>query len=306
MSHMKLGGNTEPRSSFASMLGNLGSYAETDAEAPTPEVPATETTPTTENTVTETTTYGIDTAAENREAFESLEAKLKITPTTQEEEPEHEEEYSEPIAETDESYEEETEQTYEEEATFSQPTEEPSTQEEEQVIENPNEGSYREEQEDEMTLPSEEDTPADEQAAPVTTDLTPLIQKGIELYQIISAMNEEERESINILLGYQPNTELPSLIAGIISNSDEAKGLLQTVSELSTIDATDPSDALIEYSLRLIEYDVTTLQNLAVTFGRTDLASSDAKTITKALAKVLVQASTSVVQVASRIAATLS
>lgn len=106
MPRMKLGGNTEPRSSFASMLGNLGSYAETDAEAPTPEVPATETTPTTENTVTETTTYGIDTAAENREAFESLEAKLKITPTTQEEEPEHEEEYSEPIAETDESYEE--------------------------------------------------------------------------------------------------------------------------------------------------------------------------------------------------------
>lgn len=306
MSHMKLGGNTEPRSSFASMLGNLGSYAETDAEAPTPEVPATETTPTTENTVTETTTYGIDTAAENREASESLEAKLKITPTTQEEEPEHEEEYSEPIAETDESYEEETEQTYEEEATFSQPTEEPSTQEEEQVIENPNEGAYREEQEDEMTLPSEEDTPAGEQEAPVTTDLTPLIQKGIELYQIISAMNEEERESINILLGYQPNTELPSLIAGIISNSDEAKGLLQTVSELSTIDATDPSDALIEYSLRLIEYDVTTLQNLAVTFGRPDLASSDAKTITKALAKVLVQASAPVLQVASRIAATLS
>lgn len=305
MSHMKLGGNTEPRSSFASMLGNLGSYAETDAEAPTPEVPATETTPTTENTVTETTTYGIDTAAENREAFESLEAKLKITPTTQEEEPEHEEEYSEPIAETDESYEEETEQTYEE-ATFSQPAEEPSTQEEEQVIENPNEGAYREEQEDEMTLPSEEDTPTDEQAAPVTTDLTPLIQKGIELYQIISAMNEEERESINILLGYQPDTELPSLIAGIISNSDEAKGLLQTVSELSTIDATDPSDALIEYSLRLIEYDVTTLQNLAVTFGRPDLASSDAKTITKALAKVLVQASAPVLQVASRIAATLS
>lgn len=301
MSHMKLGGNTEPRSSFASMLGNLGSYAETDAEAP-----AAETVPTTENTVTEPTTYGIDTAAENREAFESLEAKLKITPTTQEEEPEYEEEYSEPIAETDESYEEETEQTYEEEATFSQPTEEPSTQEEEQVIENPNEGAYREEQEDEMTLPSEEDTPADEQAAPVTTDLTPLIQKGIELYQIISAMNEEERESINILLGYQPNTELPSLIAGIISNSDEAKGLLQTVSELSTIDATDPSDALIEYSLRLIEYDVTTLQNLAVTFGRPDLASSDAKTITKALAKVLVQASAPVLQVASRIAATLS
>ena len=306
MSHMKLGGNTEPRSSFASMLGNLGSYAETDAEAPTPEVPATETTPTTGNTVTETTTYGIDTAAENREAFESLEAKLKITPTTEEEEPEHEEEYSEPIAETDESYEEETEQTYEEEATFSQPTEEPSTQEEEQVIENPNEGAYREEQEDEMTLPPEEDTPAGEQEAPVTTDLTPLIQKGIELYQIISAMNEEERESINILLGYQPNTELPSLIAGIISNSDEAKGLLQTVSELSTIDATDPSDALIEYSLRLIEYDVTTLQNLAVTFGRPDLASSDAKTITKALAKVLVQASAPVLQVASRIAATLS
>lgn len=305
MSRMKLGGNTEPRSSFASMLGNLGSYAETDAEAPTPEVPATETTPTTENTVTETTTYGIDTAAENREAYESLEAKLKITPTTQEEEPEYEEEYSEPIAETDESYEEETEQTYEE-ATFSQPAEEPSTQEEEQVIENPNEGAYREEQEDEMTLPSEEDTPTDEQAAPVTTDLTPLIQKGIELYQIISAMNEEERESINILLGYQPDTELPSLIAGIISNSDKAKGLLQTVSELSTIDATDPSDALIEYSLRLIEYDVTTLQNLAVTFGRTDLASSDAKTITKALAKVLVQASTSVVQAASRIAASLS
>ena len=302
---MKLGGNTEPRSSFASMLGNLGSYAETDAEAPTPEVPATETTPTTENTVTETTTYGIDTAAENREAYESLEAKLKITPTTQEEEPEYEEEYSEPIAETDESYEEETEQTYEE-ATFSQPAEEPSTQEEEQVIENPNEGAYREEQEDEMTLPSEEDTPTDEQAAPVTTDLTPLIQKGIELYQIISAMNEDERESINILLGYQPDTELPSLIAGIISNSDKAKGLLQTVSELSTIDATDPSDALIEYSLRLIEYDVTTLQNLAVTFGRTDLASSDAKTITKALAKVLVQASTSVVQAASRIAASLS
>lgn len=177
MSHMKLGGNTEPRSSFASMLGNLGSYAETDAEAPTPEVPATETTPTTENTVTETTTYGIDTAAENREAFESLEAKLKITPTTQEEEPEHEEEYSEPIAETDESYEEETEQTYEEEATFSQPTEEPSTQEEEQVIENPNEGAYREEQEDEMTLPSEEDTPAGEQEAPVTTDLTPLFKR---------------------------------------------------------------------------------------------------------------------------------
>lgn len=305
MSRMKLGGNTEPRSSFASMLGNLGSYAETDAEAPTPEVPATETTPTTENTVTETTTYGIDTAAENREAYESLEAKLKITPTTQEEEPEYEEEYSEPIAETDESYEEETEQTYEE-ATFSRPAEEPSTQEEEQVIENPNEGAYREEQEDEMTLPSEEDTPTDEQAAPVTTDLTPLIQKGIELYQIISAMNEEERESINILLGYQPDTELPSLIAGIISNSDKAKGLLQTVSELSTIDATDPSDALIEYSLRLIEYDVTTLQNLAVTFGRTDLASSDAKTITKALAKVLVQASTSVVQAASRIAASLS
>lgn len=306
MSHMKLGGNTEPRSSFASMLGNLGSYAETDAEAPTPEVPATETTPTTENTVTEPTTYGIDTATENREAFEALEAKLQITPTNQEEEPEHEEEYSEPIAETDESYEEETEQTYEEEATFSQPTEEPSTQEEEQVIENPNEGAYREEQEDEMTLPSEEDTPAGEQEAPVTTDLTPLIQKGIELYQIISAMNEEERESINILLGYQPNTELPSLIAGIISNSDEAKGLLQTVSELSTIDATDPSDALIEYSLRLIEYDVTTLQNLAVTFGRPDLASSDAKTITKALAKVLVQASAPVLQVASRIAATLS
>lgn len=177
MSHMKLGGNTEPRSSFASMLGNLGSYAETDAEAPTPEVPATETTPTTENTVTETTTYGIDTAAENREAFESLEAKLKITPTTQEEEPEYEEEYSEPIAETDESYEEETEQTYEEEATFSQPTEEPSTQEEEQVIENPNEGAYREEQEDEMTLPSEEDTPAGEQEAPVTTDLTPLFKR---------------------------------------------------------------------------------------------------------------------------------
>lgn len=306
MSHMKLGGNTEPRSSFASMLGNLGSYAETDTEAPAPEAPTAKIEPTTENTVTETTTYGIDTAAENREAFESLEAKLKITPTTQEEEPEHEEEYSEPIAETDESYEEETEQTYEEEATFSQLTEEPSTQEEEQVIENPNEGAYREEQEDEMTLPSEEDTPAGEQEALVTTDLTPLIQKGIELYQIISAMNEEERESINILLGYQPNTELPSLIAGIISNSDEAKGLLQTVSELSTIDATDPSDALIEYSLRLIEYDVTTLQNLAVTFGRPDLASSDAKTITKALAKVLVQASAPVLQVASRIAATLS
>lgn len=306
MSRMKLGGNTEPRSSFASMLGNLGSYAETDAEAPTPEAPTAEIEPTAENTVATPTTYGIDPATENREAFESLEAKLKISPTAQEEEPEYEEEYSEPIAETDEIHEEETEQTYEEEATFSQPTEEPSTQEEEQVIENPSEGAYREEQEDEMTLPSEEDTPAGEQAAPGTTDLTPLIQKGIELYQIISAMNEEEQESINILLGYQPNTELPSLIAGIISNSDEAKGLLQTVAELSTVDAADPSDALIEYSLRLIEYDVTTLQNLAVTFGRTDLASSDARTITKALAKVLVQASVPVLQVASRIASTLS
>lgn len=305
MPRMKLGGNTEPRSSFASMLGSLGSYAETDTEAPATEAAA-ELEPTTENTVTETTTYGIDTAAENREAFESLEAKLKITPTNQEEEPEHEEEHPEPISETGENHEEETEPTYEEEAIFNQPTEEPSIQEEAQPIEDSNEDAYHEEQEDEMTLPSEEDTPAGEQAAPVTTDLTPLIQKGIELYQIISAMNEEERESINILLGYQPNTELPSLIAGIISNSDEAKGLLQTVSELSTVDATDPSDALIEYSLRLIEYDVTTLQNLAVTFGRTDLASSDARTITKALAKVLVQASVPVLQVASRIASTLS
>lgn len=302
MSHMKLGGNTAPRSSFASMLGNLGSYAETDAEAP-----AVETVPTTENTVTEPTTYGIDTATENREAFEALEAKLQITPTNQEEEPEYEEEYPNPVAETDENHEEETEPTYEEEeTTFNQPTEEPSTQEEEQAIEEPNEDAYPEEQEEEeITPPTEEDGAAGDQPDR-TPDLANLIQKGIELYQIISAMNEEERESINILLGYQPNTELPTLIAGILSNSDQTKGLLQTVSELNAVDATDQSDALIEYSLRLIEYDVTTLQNLAVTFGRTDLASSDAKTITKALAKVLVQASTPVVQVASKIAATLS
>lgn len=298
---MKLGGNTEPRSSFASMLGNLGSYAETDAEAP-----AAETVPTTENTVTEPTTYGIDTATENREAFEALEAKLQITPTNQEEEPEHEEEYPNPVAETNENHEEETEPTYEEEeTTFNQPTEEPSTQKEEQAIEEPTEDAYPEEQEEEITPPTEEDGATGDQPDR-TPDLANLIQKGIELYQIISAMNEEERESINILLGYQPNTELPTLIAGILSNSDQTKGLLQTVSELNTVDATDQSDALIEYSLRLIEYDVTTLQNLAVTFGRTDLASSDAKTITKALAKVLVQASTPVVQVASKIAATLS
>lgn len=324
MPRMNFGGD-KPAGRYGNLFSNMGSYAE--SETPVEEVietvaeetvepaapPAPQAVPTVE--------VEMQQAAEEVEATEeqvlaALQSKLNApTSTTPEDEaPEpldtvDEEEETEFEAEPSPANEEDAiETTYgydpgvadEDEGGVSYTApEEPisstsfdESDEEATIAEVPGElvDADEEASESPMTEPSE---------APITHGVVALI---VSLYEAISPLESNELEALNILLGNHTDTGVVEIIESIISDTNQTKSLLDTVTQLSAVDTSDSTKAAVRYTMLLFRYDETTLRNLATILG-VDGLGDDASTedIVETLATTLASTPAAVFNVAKTI-----
>lgn len=141
-----------------------------------------------------------------------------------------------------------------------------------------------------MTEPSE---------APITHGVVALI---VSLYEAISPLESNELEALNILLGNHTDTGVVEIIESIISDTNQTKSLLDTVTQLSAVDTSDSTKAAVRYTMLLFRYDETTLRNLATILG-VDGLGDDASTedIVETLATTLASTPAAVFNVAKTI-----
>lgn len=323
MPRMSFGGD-KPAGRYGNLFSNMGSYAES-------ETPAEEVTETVAEEILEPTappTPQVDPTAEvemqateDAEATEeqvlaALQSKLNAptSTTTEDEAPEpldavDEEEETEFEAEPPHANEEDAvETTYgydpgvadegEDGVSYTAPEEPISStsfdesDEEATIAEVPGElvDADEEASESPMTEPSE---------APITHGVVALI---VSLYEAISPLESNELEALNILLGNHTDTGVVEIIESIISDTNQTKSLLDTVTQLSAVDTSDSTKAAVRYTMLLFRYDETTLRNLATILG-VDGLGDDASTedIVETLATTLASTPAAVFNVAKTI-----
>lgn len=285
MPRMKFGGD-KPAGRYGALFNNMGSYAE--SEAPVEEViedvveevqAALEPV----DTVTADVTAEPAQEADQDEILAALQSKLNtasVAPAV--EEPDEEEEYDddEPIQE-EASEEVPAEYGYDpgfveegEEVSYSTP--EPS-EEADEVLEDE---EFEEEDYDEYAVEAEaeeievesaqgtsETSPDAVSAAQTAAMGTSSVELVISLYEAIHPLNEDDMESLKVLLGNHTDSSIAEVISGIVNDTTQTKNLLETVVQLATVDTSDSTKAAVRYTMLLFKYEEDALRNLATVLG---------------------------------------
>lgn len=281
MPRMTLGGEKkQPGSRYGALFNNMGSYAESESKPETPEAapaPVEETTTpvTPEPSVTavpepETTVPTVD-----EDSLKALQANLEQPAPTSDaysygyDDADYEEEYEDFAPEA-----EETEEPTPVETPAEEPeAETPETPEAAEAVETPASSVSDETEEPhvEESVVAHEPSKAEEPLSGADE-----IQVIIDLYEAIRNLTPEDKEALNALLGNHTDSTPAQTILSIVENADRTAALLKAVSELATVDTSNPNRAVAKYVILLSKHTTDELQTL-----NTILHDNEPETVTE-------------------------
>lgn len=284
MPRMTLGGEKkQPGSRYGALFNNMGSYAESETKPETPEAapaPIEETTTpvTPEPAVTAVPEPETAVPAVDEDSLKALQANLEQpTPTSDAysygyDDADYEEEYEDFAPEVEET---------EESTPVETPAEEPEaeTLEEQEDAEEPEEAEIPAANvSDETEEPHVEETVAAHEPSKAEEPLSGAdeIQVIINLYEAIRNLAPEDKEALNALLGNHTDSTPAQTILSIVENADRTAALLKAVSELATVDTSNPNRAVAKYVILLSKHTTAELQTL-----NTILHDNDPETVTE-------------------------
>lgn len=329
MPRMKFGGD-KPAGRYGALFTNMGSYAESEA-------PVGDTVEEVQELLEPVETAPADVTAEasQDEILAALQSKLNtasVAPAVEEPDEEEEDDDDEPIQEeapeevpaeygydpgfveegeevsysTPESPEEADEEEAEE-TEVTPPFEEPSEVLEDEDFEEEDYDEYAveaeaEEIEVESAQGTSETSPDAVSAAQTAAMGTSSVELVISLYEAIHPLNEDDMESLKVLLGNHTDSSIAEVISGIVNDTAHTKDLLETVVQLATVDTSDSTKAAVRYTMLLFKYEKDALRNLATVLGVATITDETAtEDIVEALATTLASTPATVFSVAELI-----
>lgn len=336
MPRMKFGGD-KPAGRYGALFNNMGSYAE--SEAPVEEVIEDVVEEVQEHLEPAETAPADVTAkpvqeADQDEILAALQSKLNtasVAPSVEEPDEEEENDDDEPVQEeapeevpveygydpgvaeegeevsysAPESPEEAGEEELEDEEVAS-PSEEPSEVPEDEEFEEEDYDEYVTEAEEEVEAESTQNAPETSQETVSTAKTTAMDTSSVELvislYEAIHPLNEDDMESLKILLGNHTDSSVAEVISSIVNDTTQTKNLLETVVQLATVDTSDSTKAAVRYTMLLFKYEEDALRNLATVLGVETITDETAtEDIVEALATTLASTPATVFSVAELI-----
>lgn len=329
MPRMKFGGD-KPAGRYGALFTNMGSYAESEA-------PVEDTVEEVQELLepVETAPADVTSEASQDEILAALQSKLNtasVAPAAEEPDEEEEDDDDEPIQEEapeevpaeygydpgfveegeEVSYStpepsEEADEDEAEETEVTPPFEEPSEVLEDEEFEEEDYDEYAveaeaEESEVESAQGTSETSPDAVSAAQTAAMETSSVELVISLYEAIHPLNEDDMESLKVLLGNHTDSSIAEVISGIVNDTAHTKDLLETVVQLATVDTSDSTKAAVRYTMLLFKYEEDALRNLATVLGVETITDETAtEDIVEALATTLASTPATVFSVAELI-----
>lgn len=334
MPRMKFGGD-KPAGRYGALFNNMGSYAESEAPVEDAVEEVQELLEPVETASADVTAEPTQEASQD-EILAALQSKLNtasVAPAVVEPDEEEEDDNDEPVQEeapeeapieygydpgfveegeevsyiAPEPHEEADEEELEETEVMS-PSEEPS--------EVPEDEKFEEEDYDEYVVEAEEaeievesvpggtsETSHEAVSATQTAAMdTSSVELVISLYEAIHPLNEDDMESLKVLLGNHTDSSIAEVISGIVNDTTQTKDLLETVVQLATVDTSDSTKAAVRYTMLLFKYEEDALRNLATVLGVETITDETAtEDIVEALATTLASTPATVFSVAELI-----
>lgn len=284
MPRMTLGGEKkQPGSRYGALFNNMGSYAESESKPETPEAapaPVKETTPpvTPEPTVTAVPEPETVTPTVDEDSLKALQANLEQPAPASDaysygyDDADYDEEYEDFASEEEETEETAPVETPAEEAEAETPAE-PEKAEEPEAVEIPASSVSDETEEPHVEEPVEVQVPEKAEEPLSGADE---IQVIIDLYEAIRNLTPEDKEALNALLGNHTDSTPAQTILSIVENADRTAALLKAVSELATVDTSNPNRAVAKYVILLSKHSTAELQTL-----NTILHDNEPETVTE-------------------------
>lgn len=264
MPRMTLGGEKkQPGSRYGALFNNMGSYAESESKPETPEAapaPVEETTTpvTPEPAVTPVSEPETVAPSVDEDSLKALQANLEQPAPTSDA-------YSYGYDDADDEEDYEDFAPEEEEAEEVPPVETPAEEPEGETADEPEEPAVEEPVEVQATSKAEEPISGAEE-----------IQVIIDLYEAIRNLTPEDKEALNALLGNHTDSTPAQTILSIVENADRTAALLKAVSELATVDTSNPNRAVAKYVILLSKHTTDELQTL-----NTILHDNEPETVTE-------------------------
>lgn len=298
MPRMKFGGD-KPAGRYGALFNNMGSYAESEAPIEDMVEEVQEHLKPVETTPADVTAEPAQ-EADQDEILAALQSKLNtasVAPAVEEPDEEEEDDDDEPIQEEapeevpaeygydpgfveegeEVSYStpeppEEADEEEAEETEVTPPFEEPSEVLEDEEFEEEGYDEYAveaeaEEIEVESAQGTSETSPDAVSAAQTAAMGTSSVELVISLYEAIHPLNEDDMESLKVLLGNHTDSSIAEVISGIVNDTAHTKDLLETVVQLATVDTSDSTKAAVRYTMLLFKYEEDALRNLATVLG---------------------------------------
>ena len=328
MPRMKFGGD-KPAGRYGALFTNMGSYAESEAPVEDTVEEVQELLEPVENAPADVTAEPAQETSQD-EILAALQSKLNtasVAPVVEEPDEEEEDDDDEPIQEEapeevpaeygyDPGFVEEGEEVSystpeppeeadEEEAEETEVT--PSFEEPSEVLEEEDYDEYAveaeaEEIEVESAQGTSETSPDAVSAAQTAAMGTSSVELVISLYEAIHPLNEDDMESLKVLLGNHTDSSIAEVISGIVNDTAHTKDLLETVVQLATVDTSDSTKAAVRYTMLLFKYEKDALRNLATVLGVATITDETAtEDIVEALATTLASTPATVFGVAELI-----
>lgn len=278
MPRMTLGGEKkQPGSRYGALFNNMGSYAESESKPETPEAapaPVEETTTpvTPEPAVTPVSEPETVAPSVDEDSLKALQANLEQPAPTSDaysygyDDADDEEDYEDFAPEEEEA---------EEVPPVETPAEEPEgeTADEPEAVEIPAGNVSNETEEPHVEAPVEtQETSGVEEPLSGADE----IQVIIDLYEAIRNLTPEDKEALNALLGNHTDSTPAQTILSIVENADQTAALLKAVSELATVDTSNPNRAVAKYVILLSKHTTDELQTL-----NTILHDNEPETVTE-------------------------
>lgn len=284
MPRMTLGGEKkQPGSRYGALFNNMGSYAESESKPETPEAapapveekttPVTPEPPVTAVPEPETTVPAVD-----EDSLKALQANLEQPAPTSNaysygyDDADDDEEYEDFTPEEEETGETTPVETLTDEHEAETP-EEQETAEELEEVEPPAANVSDETEEPHVEEPVEAHEPSKAEEPLSGADE---IQVIIDLYEAIRNLTPEDKEALNALLGNHTDSTPAQTILSIVENADRTAALLKAVSELATVDTSNPNRAVAKYVILLSKHTTAELQTL-----NTILHDNEPETVTE-------------------------
>lgn len=333
MPRMKFGGD-KPAGRYGALFNNMGSYAESEAPVEDAVEEAQELLEPVETAPADVTAEPTQEASQD-EILAALQSKLNtasVAPAVVEPDEEEEDDDDEPVQEeapeevpieygydpgfveegeevsysAPEPFEEAGEEGLEDEEVMS-PSEEPSEVPEDEEFEEEDYDEYAVEAEEveievESAQGTSETSPEAVSAAQTASMDASSVELVISLYEAIHPLNEDDMESLKVLLGNHTDSSIAEVISGIVNDTAQTKDLLETVVQLATVDTSDSTKAAVRYTMLLFKYEDDALRNLATVLGVEAITDETAtEDIVEALATTLASTPATVFGVAELI-----